>query len=71
MNKNSTKFASLYRWSDPFETLKSHSFYNWLKIENFQPKIWQKLLFYQHSQPCYNVKQKEIENLEFYEGANV
>ena len=33
-------------------------------------KVWQNLLFYQHSQLLYDVMQKEVENLEFVQGVN-
>ena len=39
---------------------------NW----NISCKVSQNLLFYQHSQPLYNVMQKEIEILEFVCGVN-
>ena len=39
---------------------------NW----NISTKALQNLLFYQHSQPLYDVIQKEIENLEFVQGVN-
>ena len=49
----------------PSETGKSQLIYNWLKIGTFQPKFDKIYFFYQHSQPLYDVMQKEIENLEF------
>ena len=53
----------------PSETGKSQLIYNWLKIGTFQPKF--KIYFFcQHSQPLYDVMQKEIENLEFVQGVN-
>ena len=54
----------------PSETGKSQIFYNWLKIGTFQPKFDKIYFFYQHSEPLYNVMQKEIENLEFVQGVN-
>ena len=54
----------------PSETGKSQFIYNWLKIGTFQPKFDQIYFFHQHSQPFYNVMQKEIENLEFVQGVN-
>ena len=48
----------------PSETGKSQLVYNWLKIGNFRPKI-DEIFFYQHSQPLYDVMQKENDNLEF------
>ena len=53
-----------------FETGKSQLIYNWLKIGTFQPKVDQIYFFYQHSQPRYDVMQKEMENLEFVQGVN-
>ena len=44
----------------PSETGKSQLIYNWLKIGTFQPKFDKIYFFYQHSQPLYDVKQKEI-----------
>ena len=52
----------------PSETGKSQLLYNWLKIGTFQPKFDKIYFFYQHSQPLYDVMQKEIENLEFVSG---
>ena len=37
---------------------------------NFSNKVWQNYFFYQHSQPLYDVMQKEIKNLEFVQGVN-
>ena len=54
----------------PSETEKSQFIYNWLKIGTFQPKFDKIYSFYQHSQPLYDVMQKEIENLEFVQGVN-
>ena len=67
---NSTKsrvFISLVR---PSDTGKSQLIYNWLKIGTFQPKFDKIYFFYQHSQPFYNVMQKEIKNLEFVQRVN-
>ena len=49
---------------------KSQFIYNWLEIGTFQPKFDKIYFFYQHSQPLYDVMQKEIENLEFVQGVN-
>ena len=54
----------------PSETGKWQLIYNWLKIGTFQPKFGKDYFFYQHSQPVYDVMQKEIENLEFVRGVN-
>ena len=54
----------------PSETGKSQLIYNWLKIGTFELKFDKIYFFYQHSQPLYDVMQKEIENLEFVQGVN-
>ena len=53
----------------PSETGKSQLIYNWIKSGTFEPKF-DKIYFYQHSQPLYDVMQKEIENFEFVRGVN-
>ena len=40
------------------------------KLEHFNQSLTKFNFFYQHSQPLYDVMQKEIENLEFVEGVN-
>ena len=60
-------FISLF---GPSETRNLQLVYNWLKIGTFQPKFDKIYFFYQHSQPLYDVLQKEIENLEFVHGVN-
>ena len=52
------------------QTGKKQPIYNWLKVGTFQPTFDKIYIFYQHSQPLYNVMQKEIENLEFVQGVN-
>ena len=54
----------------PSEFGKSQLIYNWLEFGTFQPKFDKIYFFYQHSQPLYDVMQKEIENLEFVQGVN-
>ena len=54
----------------PSETGKSQLIYNWLKIGTFQPMFDKIYFFYQHSQPLYDVMQKEIEKLEFVQGVS-
>ena len=54
----------------PSETGKSQLIYDWLKIGTFQPKFDKIYFFYQHSQPLYDVMQKEFENLEFVQRVN-
>ena len=66
--------SSFYKKSSLF--LNGWCFRNWkiaaylqmAKSWNFLTRIWQNLLFYQQSQPLYDVMQKEIENLEFVSG---
>ena len=71
MNKLiSTKNRFFISLVGPSETGKSQFFYNCLPIGTFQPKIDMIYFFYQHSQPLYDVMQKEIENLEFVQGVN-
>ena len=54
----------------PSETGKLQLIYNWLKIGPFQPKFDKISFFYQHSQPLYDVMQKDVESLEFVRGVN-
>ena len=71
MNKLiSTKNRVFISLVGPSETGKSQLIYNWLKIGTFQPKFDKIYFFYQHSQPLYDVMQKEIKNLEFVQGVN-
>ena len=71
MNKLiSTKNRVFISLVGPSETGKSQLIYNWLKIGTFQPKFDKIYFFYQHSQPLYDVMQKEFENLEFVQGIN-
>ena len=67
---NFYKKSSLYFFVGPSETEKSQLIYNWLKIGTFQVKLDKIYFFYQHSQPLYDVMQKETENLEFVQGVN-
>ena len=67
ISRKSRVFISLV---GPSETGKSQLIYNWLKLGIFQPKFDKIYFFHQHSQPLYNVMQKEIENLEFVQGVN-
>ena len=65
MNKIiSTKNRVFISLVGPSESEKLQPIYNWLKIGRFQPKFDRSYFFYQHSQPPYDVMQKEIENLE-------
>ena len=71
MNKLiSTKNRVFISLVGPSETGKSQLIYNWLKIGTFQPTFDKIYFFYQHSQPLYDVMQKEVENLEFVQGVN-
>ena len=54
----------------PSETGKSQLIYNWMKSGLFQPKFNKIYFTYQHSQPLYDVMEKEMENLEFVRGVN-
>ena len=66
MNKLiSTKNQVIISLVSPSENRKSQLIYNWLKIGTFQPKFDKIYFFYQHSEPFYDVMQKENENLEF------
>ena len=72
MNKIiSTKNPVFISLVGPSETGKSQLIYNWLKIRTFQPKFDKIYFFYQHTEPIYDVMQKEIENLEFVQGVNL
>ena len=71
MNKLiSTKVRVFISLVGPSETGGSQLIHNWLKIGTFQPKFDKIYFFYQHSQPLYDVMQKEIEDLEFVQGVN-
>ena len=71
MNKViSTKNRVFIPLVGPSGTGKSQLIYNWLKTGTFQPKFDKIYFFYQHSQPLYDVMQKEIESLEFVRGVN-
>ena len=66
----STKRRSFISFVVLSEAGKSQLIYNWLKIGTFQPKFVKIYFFNQHSQPLYDVMQKEIKNLEFVRGVN-
>ena len=66
----STKNRVFISLVGPSETRKSQPIYNWLKVGLFQSKFDKIYFFYQHSQPLYDVMQKEIENLEFLRGVS-
>ena len=69
-NLVSTKNRVFNSLVGPSETGKLQLLYNWLKIGTFQPKFDDTSFFYQHSQPLYDVMQKESENLQFVQGVN-
>ena len=69
-NQISTKNRVFIPLVGPSETGKSLLIYNWPKIGSFQSKFDKTYFFYQHSQPLYDVMQKEIESLEFVRGVN-
>ena len=66
----STKNRVFFSLVGPSGTGKSQFIYNWLKNGTFQLKFDKIYFFYQHSQPLYDVIEKEIENLEFVQGVN-
>ena len=71
MNKFiSTKNRVFISLVGPSEIGKSQLIQNWLKTGTIQPKFDKVYFFYQHSQPLYNVMQKEIKSLEFVQGVN-
>ena len=71
MNKLiSTKNRVFISLVGPSEFGKSQPIYNWLKIGTFHSKFDKIYFFYQHSQPLYDVMQKETEYLEFVQGAS-
>ena len=49
------------------ETGISQLIYNWLKNATFPPKFNKIYFFYQHCQTLYDVMQKKIESLEFFQ----
>ena len=69
-NLISTKNRVFISLVGPSENGKLQLIYNWLQIGTFQPKFDKIYFFYQHSQPLYNVMQKEEEELEFVQGIN-
>ena len=66
----STKNRVIISLVGPSETGKSQLIYNWLKIGTFQINFDKIYFSYQHSQPLYDVMQKEIKNLEFVRGVS-
>ena len=71
MNKlTSTKNRFLISLVGPSETEKAQLLYNWLRIGTNQQKFDEIHSLYQHTQPLYDVLQKEIENILFVRGVN-
>ena len=71
MNKLvSTKNRVFISLVGPSETGKTQPIYSWLKVGTFQPKFDKIYFFYQHSQPLYDVLQKENEHFEFVQGVH-
>ena len=60
-------FISLVGPSDSGETYLIHEC---LKVGTFQPKFDRICFFYQHTQPIFDVMDKEIDNLEFVQGVH-
>ena len=67
---NFYKKSSLYFIGWTFRNWKIAAYWQLVKNWNVSTKVWQKLFFYQHSQPLYNVMPNEIKNLEFLQGVN-
>ena len=67
---NFYKKSSLYFIGWSFRNWKFAVYLQMVKIGTFQPKFDKIYFFYQHSQPLYDVMQKEIENLHFVRGVN-
>ena len=67
----STKNRIFISLVGPSETGKSQLIYILLGIGTFQPQFDEIHFIYQHSQPLYDVMQKEIENFEFVRGVNL
>ena len=67
---NFYKKSSLYFIGWSVRNWKIAAYLRLAKNLNISAKVRQNLLFYQHSQPFYEVMQKEIGNLEFVQGVN-
>ena len=67
---NFCKKSCLYFIGWSFRNWKIAAYLQLAKNWNISTKIWQEINFYQHSQPFYDVMQKEIENLEFVQEIN-
>ena len=72
MNKLiSTKNRIFISLVGPSVSGKTYLRHEWLKVGTFQLKFEKICFFYQHPQPLYDVKQKEIDNLEFVQGVHI
>ena len=67
---NFYKKSSLFFIGWSFRNWKIAAYLQLAKNWNISTKVWQDILFYQHSQPLFDVMQKEIENLEFVQGVS-
>ena len=67
---NFYKKSSIYFIGWSFRNGKIAAYLQLAENWNISTKVWQNLLFYQHSQLLYDVMQKEIESLEFVRGVN-
>ena len=66
MNKLiSTKNRIFIPLVGPSDSGKTYLIHEGLKFGTFQPKFDKIYFFDQHPQPLYDVKQKDIDNLEF------
>ena len=67
----STKKSYLYIVGRPVRDAQVTTHLQLAQHWNISTKLWQNILFYQQSQPLYDVMQKEIDNLNFIQGAIV
>ena len=71
MNKLiSTKNCIFYISVGPSDSGITYLIHQWLKVESFQPKFGKIFYFNQHPQPFYDLKQKEVDSLEFIQGVH-
>ena len=71
MNKLiSTKNRIFISLVEPSDSGKTYLIHEWLKVETSQPKFDKTYFFYQHTQPLYDVMQREIDILEFVQGVH-
>ena len=52
----------------PSDSGKTYLIHEWLRVGLFQPKFAKIYFVYKHPQPLYDVMQKEIDNLQFFQG---